>query len=206
MDSFSLYEREEQYDPFTDVLFNGLLGFVFMFMVAFLLINPPAESGKVDTDAQYLITVHWPDEHPDDIDTYVEDPLGNIVWYHAKEAGLMHLDRDDRGNYKDTLTVNGQRIVNPLNQETVSIRGFAAGEYVVNVYHYVASSPEPVTVTIKVERVNPVVNVVYYRVFELEHRGQERTAVRFTIDDQGDVLNVSTLDKSLVQRTRQVKG
>lgn len=206
MDSFSLYEREEQYDPFTDVLFNALLGFVFMFMVAFLMINPPAESGKVDTDAQFLITVLWPDEHPDDIDTYVEDPAGNIVWYHVNEAGLMHLDRDDRGNYKDTITINGERIVNPLNQETVSIRGYIAGEFVVNVYHYVASSPDPVAVTIKVERVNPVVDVVYYRTFELDHRGHERTAVRFTMDDQGNVLNVSTVDKSLVGLTRQIKG
>lgn len=206
METFSLYEREDQFDPFTDILFNGLLGFVFMFMVAFLLINPPAESGKVDTDAQFLITVAWPDEHPDDIDTYVEDPAGNIVWYHVKEAGLMHLDRDDRGNYRDTITINGERIVNPLNQETVSIRGFVAGEFVVNVYHYVASSADPVTVTIKVERVNPVVDIVYYRALELDHRGHERTAVRFTIDHSGNVLNVSTVDRSLVRRTRQVKG
>ena len=59
--------------------------------------NPEAKSGKIDTKAEFLITMTWPDSHPDDIDLYAEDPAGNIVWYHVREAGFMVLDRDDRG-------------------------------------------------------------------------------------------------------------
>ena len=32
----------------------------------------PEDSGKVDPKAEVLITVRWPDGHPDDIDTIVE--------------------------------------------------------------------------------------------------------------------------------------
>jgi hypothetical protein len=32
-------------DPFTDLLFNALLGFVFLFMVAILFMNPIAKLG-----------------------------------------------------------------------------------------------------------------------------------------------------------------
>ena len=117
--------------PFTDILFNVLLGLVFMVFTAFSLINPTAKTGIVDLKAELLITVTWPDNDPNDMDLYVEDSAGNIVWYHSKEAGLMHLDRDDRGNYRDTITVNGKQIQNPLNQETVTIRGIVPGEYVV---------------------------------------------------------------------------
>ena len=42
---------------FTDLLFNALLGFVVMFVLAVLLINPIAKSGAVDAKAEFLITL-----------------------------------------------------------------------------------------------------------------------------------------------------
>lgn len=206
MEQFSLYQREaENADAFTDLLFNTLLGFAFMFFIAFVLINPEATTGKIDTNAEFIITVTWPDSHPDDIDTYVEDPAGNLVWYHAREAGLMHLDRDDRGNYRDTILVNGEKVVNPLNQETVTVRGIVPGEYVVNVFHYLATSPEPVPVSVKVEKINPQVTVLYYETLELEHTGDEVTAARFNVLPDGDVSDVNTRQKSLAKLARKAK-
>ena len=64
--------------------------------------NPEAKEGKIEVKAEFIITMSWPDNHPDDIDLYAEDPLGNIVWYHAREAGFMVLDRDDRGSANNT--------------------------------------------------------------------------------------------------------
>ena len=93
----TLLKSEEQ-DVFTDLLFNALLGFAFMFAIAFMLINNSEESGNINTKAEVLISVQWPDEHPDDVDAVVEDPQGGLVWYHNRDTGLMHLDRDDRGN------------------------------------------------------------------------------------------------------------
>lgn len=201
----SLYRRDDSTEAFTDILFNALLGFAFMFFIAFVLINPTAESGKIDADAEILITATWPDSHPDDIDTYVEDPAGNIVWYHTREAGLMHLDRDDRGVYRDTILFDGQEIANPLNQEIISIRGNLAGEYVVNLVHYIANFADPVPVSLKVEKLNPSVTVIYYGVVELTGTGHERTAVRFTLDTGGVVTGTSGRQKSLVELTRRVR-
>jgi len=188
--------------PFTDMLFNVLLGFAFMVFIAFSLINPTAKTGAVDVKAEFIITMNWPDNDPNDMDVYVEDPAGNIVWYHSKEAGLMHLDRDDRGNYRDTIPVNGRTIQNPLNQETVTIRGIVPGEYVVNAHEFLESAPGKVPVSVKVEKLNPVASVVYYGTIEFDHKSQEETFVRFSVDEEGKVSDVNTRPKSLVRAVR----
>ena len=185
-------------DAFTDVLFNALLGFAFMFVVAFSLMNEPAQSGKVDPKAEMLITVRWPDGHPDDVDTIVEDPRGKLVWYHNQDTGLMHLDRDDRGTIHDRIRIDGREIANPLNQETVSLRSLAPGQYVVNLLHYRANYSAPVPVTVKVEKLNPEVTVVYYGTHELLGVGHELTALRFEIGPTGQVRDVNRTPKSLL--------
>jgi hypothetical protein len=188
--------------PFTDILFNVLLGFAFMIFTAFSLINPTAKTGAVDLKAELLITMNWPDNDPNDMDLYVEDPAGNIVWYHSKEAGLLHLDRDDRGNYRDTIIVNGRTIQNPLNQEIVTIRGIVPGEYVVNVHEFLAASADKVPVSVKVEKLNPTATVLFYGTHEFDHKGQEETFVRFTLDSEGWVSDVNTRAKSLIRAVR----
>ncbi|HYZ22092.1 MAG TPA: hypothetical protein VE690_08040, partial [Rhodopila sp.] len=66
--------------PFTDMLFNVVIGLAFMVFIAFALINPAAKSGAVELKAELLITMNWPDYDTDDMDIYVRDPAGNIVW------------------------------------------------------------------------------------------------------------------------------
>jgi hypothetical protein len=167
--------------------------------------NPEAKQGKIDTKAEFIITMAWPDSHPDDIDLYVEDPLGNIVWYHDRERGFMLLDRDDRGGLNNSLTVAGRSILSPIREETVSIRGIVAGEYTVNVQYYLASQHDPVPVTVKVEKINPTVEVIHYDKIVLDHAGQEKTAVRFRVAQDGRVTDTNHVEKSLVQLTRSVR-
>ena len=188
--------------PFTDILLNVLMGFTIMVFIAFSLIRPEMLTGDVELRAEYIITTTWPDNHPDDIDTYVQDPGGNIVWYRNPEAGLLTLDRDDRGNFRDVIVINGERIENPINQETVTMRGLVAGEYVINLYHYVANGVDPVPVTLKVERINPAVEIVFYGTVELDHRGDEQTVIRFTLDDEGNPSDLNNRYKSLTQLVR----
>jgi hypothetical protein len=189
--------------PFTDILFNALLGFAVMVFIAFALIKPESKTGDIDINADMIITVSWPDGMTDDIDTYVEDPAGNVVWYHKREAGLVHLDRDDRGAYRDTIVVNGQEIDYPLNQETVTIRGIIPGEYVINVYYYLNQSPGAVPVSVKVEKINPEVSVVYFGTTDLVRESQEETVARFTLDADGNVTGLNSVPKSLVQEVRK---
>jgi hypothetical protein len=188
---------------FTDLLFNALLGFVVMFVLAFLMINPVARTGAVDAKAEFLITLSWPDGRAEDVDLYVEDPAGNLVWFRQREAGLMHLDRDDLGRSNDVIRVAGREIVNPLNQEIVSIRGIQPGEYVVNLHLYrAAAKARPMPATVKVEKLNPKVEVVFYGEIVLARPSEERTAVRFSVHADGGVADVNQLAKALVPLRR----
>ncbi len=194
--------REGEVDPFYDMLFNILIAFVFCFIIALLAMNPKAKKeGDIPAKAEFIITVSWPDLNPNDIDTYVEDSNGVMAWFRQREAGLMHLDRDDRGLAGDTINVNGKDVVNPLNQEVVTIRGFAPGEYTVNLNYYESKNGEPVDATVSVVKVNPKADVVYYGTVKLERKGDEKTAVRFTVEPDGSVRDINTLPKTLVPRS-----
>ena len=118
-----ILQKSEEQDVFTDLLFNALLGFAFMFAIAFMLINNSEESGKINTKAEVLISIQWPDEHHEDVDAVVEDPQGRLVWYHNRDSGLMHRDRDGRGNLADNISSKGEVGYSPINQEKVEDRG-----------------------------------------------------------------------------------
>ena len=202
----SVFGQSESQDAFTDLLFNALLGFAFMFIIAFVLISDPTKSGKIDSKAEVLITVRWPDRHPDDVDTLVEGPQGNLVWYHNRDSGLMHLDRDDRGLFADRIVLDGVEVSNPINQETVTLRSLQPGEYVVNLLHYQANYSEPLPVTVTVEKLNPTVTLVYYGTRMLTGVGDEQTAVRFTIGGEGTVVGTNELPKQLLTRALKDKA
>lgn len=188
-----------QSDPFTDLLFNALLGFTFLFLVAIMFMNPEAKSGIIDPKAEYILTITWEDNNPDDIDVWVEDPDGRLVWFRNPEAGLLHLDRDDRGLLNDTLIINGEEVQNPLNQEVITIRGVVKGEYVVNLHYYASETGKPVDVNLRLVKVNPALEVIYYDAVNLEKVGDEKTALRFRIDIDGKISNINFLPKQLVR-------
>lgn len=187
-------------DPFTDMLFNVLLGFILLFFIAILFLSPSEKTGKIDIDAQYIISVTWPDNSPDDIDTWIEDPKGNVTWFRNRSTGLVHLDRDDRGMLNDTLEIEGKTIENPLNQEIAAVRGQMPGEFTVNLHYYDTETFESVPVSVKVAKVNPVYTVAYYGVTTLNEKNEEKTAVRFTLTSSGEVVNINQLPKTLVPR------
>lgn len=191
---------QQPFDPITAVLFKIIQALTFFFILSVIFMNPVAKKGIIDPKAEYIITVQWPDNNPNDIDTWVEEPDGNLVWFQNKEAGLIHLDRDDRGNVNDTLTINGQTVQNPLNQEVVTIRGTVVGEYVVNIFYYGSEDNKPVEVNVRVDKVNPQLEVIYYGTIKLQKPGDEKTAVRFTIDQDGKLSNINRIEKSLTAR------
>jgi hypothetical protein len=205
MDDFGNYPRERPFDPFSVMLFKGLQVVAFLFFLALLAMNPEAKEGKVEAKAEFIINIGWPDNHPDDIDLYAEDPLGNIVWYHTREAGFMTLDRDDRGAANNTVTVDGRRISSPIRQETISIRGIIPGEYMVNVHYFLATRGGPVPTAVKIEKINPIVEVVSYDTITLDRMGEEKTAARFKLAANGNVVEVNHRPKSLLQLTRSAR-
>ena len=204
IDDFGLYPREEPFDPFSVMLFKALQVVSFLFFLALLAISPEAKDGKIDSKAEFIVTMDWPDSHPDDLDLFVQDPLGNIAWYRHREAGFLVLDRDDRGGANDFIVVNSKKIASPIREEIVTIRGIVAGEYTVNVSHFVATTSAPVPVTVKVQKLNPTAQVVFDDAVFVDHTGDEKTAVRFTLDSEGKVIDVTRRPKSLMETFRNV--
>jgi hypothetical protein len=204
LDDFGLYPREEPFDPFSVMLFKALQVVAFLFFIALLAIAPDAKDGKIDSKAEFIVTMDWPDKHPDDLDLFVQDPAGNIAWYRHREAGFMVLERDDRGGANDFILVNGKKISSPIREEIVTIRGIVPGEYTVNVSHFQATTGAAVPVTIKVQKLNPTAQVVFDNAVMVDHTGDEKTAVRFTLDDNGKVVDVNSRWKSLMETFRNM--
>lgn len=204
LDEFQLYPREEPFDPFSVMLFKALQVVSFLFFLALLVVSPDAKDGKIDSKAEFLITMDWPDNHPDDLDLMVQDPRGNIAWYRHKEAGFLTLDRDDRGGLNDSIVVNGKRIHSPIREEIVTIRGIIPGEYAVNVSHFLATTGQPVPAAVKVQKLNPTAQVIFDDTVTVDHTGDEKTAVRFTLDAEGKVIDVDRRPKPLVETLKIV--
>ena len=206
MDDFTLYPREEPFDPFSVMLFKALQVIAFLFFIALLTISPDTKEGKIDSKAEFIITMDWPDNHPDDLDLFVQDPLGNIAWYRHREAGFLTLDRDDRGGANDFILVNGRKLPSPIREEIVTVRGIVAGEYTVNVSHFQATTGLPVEATVKVQKLNPTAQVIFDDKVVVDHTGDEKTAVRFRLDAEGKVIDVHRRPKSLLETFRNVRA
>src|SRR5690242_1746975 len=146
MDDFSLYPREEPFDPFSVMLFKALQVIAFLFFIALLSISPDAKDGKVDSKAEFIITMDWPDNHP-----------------------------DDRGGAKDFIIVNGRKLPSPIREEIVTVRGVVAGEYTVNISHFQATTGQPVEATVKVQKLNPTAQIVFDDKVMVDHTGDEKT-------------------------------
>jgi hypothetical protein len=202
LDEFSLYPREESFDPLGMMLFKALQVIAFLFFIAMLMVSPDSKDGKIDSKAEFIITMDWPDNHPDDLDLFVQDPVGNIAWYRHREAGFLTLDRDDRGGANDFIIVNGQKIPSPVREEIVTVRGIVAGEYTVNVSHFQAKTGQPVPVNVKVQKLNPTAQVIFDNKLMVDHSGDEKTALRFWLDAEGKVIDVQQRQKSLMETFR----
>jgi len=206
MDDFGLYPREEPFDPFSVMLFKALQIVAFFFFIALLSISPEAKDGKIDSKAEFIITMDWPDNHPDDLDLFVQDPVGNIAWYRHREAGFLTLDRDDRGGANDFIVVNGRKIPSPIREEIVTVRGIVPGEYTVNLSHFQATTGQPVAATVKVQKLNPTAQVIFDDKVMVDHTGDEKTALRFKLDAEGKVVDVHRRPKSLLETFRNVRA
>jgi hypothetical protein len=192
-------EKYKSTIAFTDLLFNVLVGFVFLFVIAFLLINPKAKKGDIIVPAEYLIILTWNPDSADDVDLWVKDPDGQSVGFTRRDSGLMHLDRDDLGVVNDYVEINGEMTLIYLNREVVSIRGRLPGEYKVSIHlyrkHY--STKDPIQASVEVIKINPY-STVYKQSIELSVEGQIHNFYKFTIDKDGKYSSVKETDESAV--------
>ena len=198
---------------FIDLLFNILLGFAFLFIVAFLLIKPEAKKKDFDRRAEFVIILEWDHDAPDDLDLYVQDPTNDKVSFRLPIVNFMHLDKDDLGKRNDTITnADGTTSTVQINREVVTIRGIMAGEYIINAHYYstriyTGSQIDPdqrqvnftnkpkkaLTVKIELHRVTPY-SILWAGEKKFTHRGQEETFLRFRLDTDGNIIPPFTFE------------
>jgi len=199
-----------------DLLFNLLVGFVFLFIVAFLLINPPTKKEDAPKKAEYLIIIEWDEGSPDDVDLWVKDPQGITVSYRQKEGGLLNLEKDDLGLSNDKWRKpDGTIVTIPINREVITMRGIVPGRYQVAAHIYsrrTRSVPDPnggppkrISITDPGKIIATLVKVNPYgekyavqRVYT--NQGQVFSLFNFELDDKGEVIWIDEQSNRIVYR------
>ena len=198
---------------FTDLLFNILVGFAFLFIIAFLLIKPEAKKEDFERRAEFVVVMEWDNDASGDIDLYVEDPTNKQVSFRYHNHNYMHLDKDDLGAMNDTVVnADGSISTVKINREVVTIRGIIKGEYTINGHYYSERNydkinPKKPVLTVKVElhKVNPY-SIMWVGEKEFNHRGQEETFLRFRLDKDGKILPPFTFEKKKFVTPMQALG
>ena len=115
----------------------------------------------------------------------------------------MHLDRDDLGLSNDKVQgPDGKVVYVYRNKEVVSLRGFSEGTYLVNAHVYNKKpwkdgKQHRSNIKIELIKLNPY-NEVAQAEFVAIGRGQEFTAFHFTLDDEGEVIKLSSEREPLI--------
>ena len=187
---------------FRDVIFLALAGFVAMVLLLLPHLNPPATANEgAPAPGNVIVEIAWPDKIDADVDLWVEAPGDGPVGYSNKGGKIFNLLRDDLG---------GQSDVTDINYEVSYSRGVPAGEYTVNVHLYRDMSGQlPLNVNVVVS-VKPSAKATAKRILttnlEMQHQGQELTAFRFELDEDGKLVVGSVHDVPKKLRSRKKSG
>lgn len=167
------------------MLIAGLLGVIVAFMsLEYAKKVTEDERFKEPPPGQIVWTMTWDSDSTSDVDLYLYGPKEDkAISYENKSGEMIDLLRDDRG--KD---------FGIMNVENAYSRGFAAGEYSANIHCYRCDrSEEEVKVEASIARPNPdgkggiETTLIATATLKIVHH-EEKTAIRFSIDDKGNLI------------------
>jgi len=190
------FEDDETGTVFRDVILLALCGFVAIVVMILPHLNPPnaKTADAMDPPGNVIIEARWPDAWDTDIDLWVQAPGDVPVGYSNKGGAIFNLLRDDLGRRGDATE---------MNYEVSYSRGIPPGEFTVNVHLYrnpARTLPIPVTLVVSVKKTaaESGKQILATKV-ELAREGQELTALRFKLDEAGDLVpgSVHTLQRAL---------
>lgn len=173
---------------FLDIVFNLLLTFIALFILAFLLINPPKKTGAVEPPVKMMIESTWDSASKTDIDLYLMLPNSSVVYYANKDSAPAILERDDLGITNDTYsTETGTIIEVQRNYEVITVSDLPDGDYVIAVHYFGGDVNPSETVEVLVRTMKPYSEVVRRKV-DLTHR-EEKYIASLNIRD-GAIVDV----------------
>jgi len=186
---------------FVDLLFNLLVGFTSLFIIAFLMINPISKQGQVDPPVMMMVQMRWDDSSVHDVDLWVESP-NSIVGFSNEESGYVSLDRDDLGLKNDTYVVNGEERKVLRNYEVVNFTALPDGEYTINIHMFSFKFVGEEKVSVTVTMLSPY-NEVWTGDIILKRAREEHTAITFVVVN-GKVVDLN--DKIQKPIRKSVEG
>ena len=174
------------------------MGFVVLFILAFILIKPVDPKKKdIELEEQLLVKLEWADEASSDIDLWVLLPTEEIVSFKSKERRIATLERDDRGTTSDLIYVDGVEKFHKDNTEIVRIKYLEDGEYYISVQYYSDSicsdcTEEAFTLTVHDGRAHRDLAIMTGVV----HKYAETPVVKLTVKD-GKITGYEKSDRMI---------
>ncbi len=179
MNDLDPFEDDESSTVFRDVIMLALLGFVAIVILLLPHLNPPIKTVEsAIPPGNIIVEVRWPDEVDTDVDLWVEAPGDKPVGYSNLGGLVFDMLRDDRGHYRD---------ISGFNYEVAYSRGAPSGEYTINLHLYSNTEdklPVSATVIVSVRTDNKKIRRIASKRVTLSFLGEERTVMRFSLDDR----------------------
>jgi len=164
---------------YRDAITLALIAFLFMVVLMFPYLNPPADTEQTIAPGNIAAIISWPEGNAD-VDLWVHGPGEPwAVGYSNKGGVLWDLLRDDLGTQPDYL---------PFNFENAYTRGVPPGDYRINVHCYRCKTL-PVEVTLEVSKNNlgGSREVIATSTIVLRKDHEEKTGLAFHVDVDGNV-------------------
>jgi hypothetical protein len=185
---------------FRDIFILNLIGLLFVIIILLQHFNPPTKEDDSPPPGNIIVEATWDGILNTDIDLWVAAPKGKSVGYSNLGNEYLNLLRDDLGTIND---------LSGINHEITYSRGVIPGEYIVNLHYYRVDlmKPDPVTVhvivSIKKDANNKAIPL-FSKHITLTYAGEEVTVIRFSIDENKNVIPDSITDRPIIIRKQGV--
>ena len=182
------YKKYSSYTSYNDLLFNVLVGFVLLFILAFMLINPITKKSDIPQKAEIMVVLDWDDTSNDDVDLWIKgSTMQQPLSFQVKNADYWHLDRDDLGMSTDITYIAGEMVKLQYNREVGTMRGLMPGDYNINVHMYRKNSRKDTTISVTLIDVN-----TYKEIYKMKRVMTEQNQIEifpsFTVDKEGEII------------------
>ena len=154
--------------------------------------QPPKPLAAIKTFGTYAVVLTWPSKCDADIDLYLREPGGIVVYYNYANGSIAHLEHDDI-----PATV-GSAYRGQENFERIVLRGVRVGEYVVNAHVYNDYGCRPIPVAVSLWRLSGQDEKITGQRLLVRESGDEQTAFRFSLRANGDTFGINHLQRDLV--------
>ena len=196
-------ERYKSNSSMLDLFLLLAMGFVVLFIVAFILIKPVDPKKKdIELEEQMLIKLEWADEATSDIDLWVLLPDGTLVSFKQKENRVASLERDDRGTTSDLIYVDGKEVFHKDNTEIVRIKHLEDGDYYVSVQYYSDAYGHDLEETFKVTVHDGIAHKDLAIMTGVVHKYAETPVMKITVKD-GSIIRYEKSDRFIAVVKRE---